>query len=124
VRDVARLDVWHQARTTTRLVYKGTERLPRSERFGLQSQLRRAAVSVVANIAEGCGQGSEGDFERHLRIAAGSAAELETLVIVGRDLGLLTDDPALDAQITLVRKMLNRFVQIVSDSRHRPTAKS
>ena len=77
-------------------VYRVTRNLPADERFGLQRQMRRAGVSVAANIAEGHGRGTQGDFERHLRIAAGSLAEFETLMGVAADLGMI-EGSALDA---------------------------
>jgi len=92
------------------------------ERFGLQSQIRRASVSVVANIAEGCARGSAGDLERHLRFASGSAAEVETLLLIAADLELLPLDPSLMHGITEVRKMLNGFTAAVSRSRRSPSS--
>ena len=74
------LVVWQRAMDMTSLVYRATAELPADERFGLISQARRAAVSVPANLAEGHRRSSTKDYLRFVSIAAGSLAELETLV--------------------------------------------
>jgi four helix bundle protein len=73
-------------------VYRVTEQFPKDERFGLISQLRRAAVSVPANIAEGAGRKSDKEFVYFLSNAQGSASEIETELIIGHRLGYLSDD--------------------------------
>jgi len=70
------LDVWQHARDLTLKVYRVTESFPASERFGLTAQIRRAAVSVTANIAEGCGRRTDCEFARFLDIAMGSASDV------------------------------------------------
>jgi four helix bundle protein len=89
-RDPAKLEVFRLAHELTLEVYRATTRLPDSERFGLQAQLRRAAVSVPANIAEGCARRSAREYERFVDIAAGSAGEVRYLLGLAVDLGLLT----------------------------------
>ena len=84
------LIVWQRARDLVVAVYSLVQRLPASERFGLSEQLRRAAVSVIANIAERHGRLHRGDFLRQLSIAKGSLAELRTLLSVALHLDLLT----------------------------------
>jgi four helix bundle protein len=74
--------------------YAIAKALPDDERFGLSSQLRRASVSMPANIAEGAGRGTPKEFARYLRIARGSASEVEALVTVGHRLGLIERDEA------------------------------
>ena len=91
-RDPAKLSVFHQAHRLALEVYRLTDRLPETERFGLQAQLRRAAVSVPANIAEGCARRSVGDYQRFLNIALGSAVEVRYLIGLVVDLRLLTLD--------------------------------
>src|SRR3989338_9416890 len=81
------LVVWQKAMDFVVSLYKLTEAFPESERFGLSSELRRAAVSVPSNIAEGYRRRSSGDFARFLRIAYGSASELETQLEIARRLG-------------------------------------
>lgn len=79
------LEVWNQTMDLVEQCCRLTERLPRSEEFGLRAQIRRAAVSVPSNIAEGNGRSTTGDYLRHLSIAHGSLMELETqILIVGR----------------------------------------
>jgi four helix bundle protein len=77
--------------------YRLTASLPSDEKFGLTSQIRRAAVSVPANIAEGYGRTHRGDYIHHLSIAKGSLAELETLVTLTARLDLLTREQVLPA---------------------------
>lgn len=71
------LDVWNKAMDLVVQIYRIAEQLPKDERYGLISQIQRAAVSIPSNIAEGHGKGS-GDFRRHVMIARGSLMELET----------------------------------------------
>jgi len=102
------LEVWQQAMTLTRMVYRVVDRLPRQETYVLSDQLRRAAVSVPANIAEGQGRRTDGAFALHIDIALGSIAELETLLQLSTDLGLLSPDEVhpVQEQLTRVRQML------------------
>ena len=88
-------------------VYRLTQDFPSSERFGLTSQMRRAAVSIPSNIAEGAGRGG-GSFQQFLGYAAGSASELDTQIDIARQIGI-GDSAALDraqADNDSVRKML------------------
>ncbi|MEE9297756.1 MAG: four helix bundle protein [Acidimicrobiia bacterium] len=77
MRDYQNLLVWQRADALIPAVYAVARQLPDDERFGLASQLKRAAVSIASNIAEGSGRSSDADFERFLSIAAGSASEAE-----------------------------------------------
>ena len=77
--------------------YRIAAGLPEFERYGLAAQIRRAAVSIPANIAEGCGREIDGPFAQHLRIAQGSLKELETHLLLLRRLGLEADLPITDA---------------------------
>jgi four helix bundle protein len=85
----------------------------------LTSQLRRACASVPANIAEGCGPGSEADFARFLQIAMGSASELEYHLLLARDLNLLrqVEYESLDREVTDVKRMLTSFIQKLNADR-------
>ncbi len=87
------LDVWNRAMDFVVACYRLTDKFPKREEFGLTAQLRRAAISVPTNIAEGHGRSSTGDYLRHLSIAHGSLMELETQLEIGRRLGYL-DEPA------------------------------
>ncbi len=88
----ADLKVWQRAHQLVLRVYALTATFPTDERFGLISQLRRASVSIAANIAEGSRRASPGDFARHLDIAHGSAGETDYLLLVARDLHYAADE--------------------------------
>lgn len=85
-----KLIVWQRAHQLVLLVYKLTEKFPKHEMFGLTSQLRRAMVSVPANVAEGYGAGGKGQFGRYLDIAQGSLTEAEYYLILAQDLAYIT----------------------------------
>ncbi|MDP1912570.1 four helix bundle protein [Brevundimonas sp.] len=89
VRHYRDLLVWQKAIIWGEAVYAATRNWPRDERFGLTSQIRRAAVSVPSNIAEGCARRSTAEFVRFLSIARGSLAEVETQTIIAAKLGYL-----------------------------------
>lgn len=104
-----RLKVWQAGRAFVADIYELTLGFPDDERFGLTSQLRRSAVSIPSNIAEGAGRGGGGrSFAQFLRIAAGSAAEAETQLQLARDVGIgdgaLIDDAA--DRVRVISKML------------------
>ncbi len=80
------LDAWQASRTLAGLTYRATERFPPAERYGLTAQMRRAAVSIMSNIAEGAGRGSDAQFRPFLQIARGSLHELEAQTILASDL--------------------------------------
>ena len=92
-----KLEVWQSARALARLVYSLTDSFPTREQFGLTSQIRRAAVSIGANIAEGSGKNSDRDFARFLEQAYGSAMETASLLQLAVDLGFLEDSNASEA---------------------------
>ena len=87
-----RLDVWNKSIELVMSVYKATEGFPRDERFGLTSQIRRAAVSIPANIAEGAARDSQKEFVHFLSNAQGSASELETEWLIAHKLGYLAKE--------------------------------
>ncbi len=86
---------------------------PKDERFGLVDQICRAAVSIPANIAEGCGRGSDADFARFLQIAMGSASELEYEIFLSKDLGFIDSETQsdLERKIQEVKQMLASFLK-------------
>ena len=96
------LRVWQRGVALAEAVYEATARFPQSETFGLTSQMRRAAVSVPANIAEGHARGTAGEFARSLRTARGSLAELDTHIEIARRRRYLPEAEAV---------RLSRFVQ-------------
>jgi four helix bundle protein len=113
VRSYRDLDVWRKSYALALTMYRATSAFPRSGIFGLTSQLRRAAVSVPANIAEGYCRHSRADYLRFLRIAQGSAGELDTLLSLAHDLSYLSDSVVLEltGQLADVGKMLTRLTQ-------------
>jgi four helix bundle protein len=120
MKDFRDLQVWHKAHVLTLNCYKATSDFPKAEMYGLTSQIRRAAASVAANIAEGCGKRSNGDFQRFLGIAAGSASEVEYHFLLARDLGFLdgAQHKSLDTAVVEVKRMLaSLIIKVESDRR-------
>jgi len=87
-----KLIVWQRAHELTLMIYKASEKFPRNEMFGLTSQMRRSAVSVEANIAEGYALGTGPNYLRHLNISVGSLAETESHIEITHDLEYLSDE--------------------------------
>lgn len=119
MRDFKELKVWQTSHKLTVEVYRATTNLPKEEVYGLTSQMRRAAVSISANIAEGCGRGSEADFARFLWMAAGSASELEYHLLLFHDLRFFEHEvyDSLSSQVAEVKRMLFSFIQkLIADS--------
>ena len=104
--------VWQKAKVIAIRVYRATESFPKSEVFGLCSQMRRAAVSVVSNIAEGQGRGSKPDFANFLCMARGSLLELETQLEISRELGFGKEAELQDIESDCYRLLglLNRLL--------------
>ena len=92
IRNYRDLQVWQKAMDFVVAIYEASAKLPTQERYGLTSQLRRAAVSVPANIAEGSARQGSNELKHHLSIAQGSLGELDTLVRLGARLGYLNDE--------------------------------
>ncbi len=113
--DFRKLKVWQKAHLMTLDVYRTTAKFPREEMYGLTSQLRRAAASIAANVAEGCGRRSDGEMCRFLQIARGSASEVEYHVLLARDLGFVDekDFQKLTRQADEVERMLTRLIQSI-----------
>lgn len=105
--------VWEKGHRLTLAVYKTTATFPREELYGLTSQIRRSCASIPANIAEGCGRSGDAELARFLRIAMGSASELEYHLLLAHDLGLLNtlDHERLTEEVTEVKRMLTSFTK-------------
>lgn len=103
------LKVWQRAHELVLAIYRASAAFPNDERFALTSQLRRAAISIPANIAEGSRRQGQQEYARFLNIAQGSAAETEYLLILSRDLGYLSlpDHEQLAAHLAEVARMLH-----------------
>jgi four helix bundle protein len=104
------LDVWKESIDLIIEIYKVTENFPKTEEFGLTSQMRRASVSVPTNISEGAARNSRREFIQFLRIALSSLSELETLLIISENLRFFQSGPFLD-RITVLRKMLLKLIR-------------
>jgi four helix bundle protein len=113
MRDFTQLKVWERSHQLTLAAYKATTTLPREEQYGLKSQIRRSCASVPANIAEGCGRGSNADLARFLQMALGSASELQYHLLLVHDLSYL--DPhayeRLSGEVTEIKRMLTSFIE-------------
>ncbi len=111
-----KLEVWQRARKLCKSVYNITENYPTSERFGLTSQIQRAAVSIASNIAEGAGRLSKKEFLHFLSISNGSAYELETQVYISKDLEYISEEKEkeLVEELHIIQKMLYKLMQSYS----------
>jgi len=119
MRDFKKLNVWQKAHLLALGVYRATANFPRDELYGLTSQVRRACVSIPANIAEGCGREGEAEFGRFLQIALGSASELEYHLCLAFELKFLNDKEyeLLDSQVVEVKRMLTALVKKLKTDR-------
>jgi four helix bundle protein len=112
-RDPEKLQVFCLAHQLALDIYRVTEALPPAERFGLQAQLRRAAVSIAANLVEGCARRSGRDYRRFVEIALGSAVELRYLLRLTEELGLLTAHP-----VAMCRKRSDHVARALHELLH------
>jgi four helix bundle protein len=113
MQDYKNLKVWERAHQLTLTIYQATSTFPKDELYGLTSQIRRACTSIPANIAEGCGRDGDAEFARFLRIAMGSASELDYHLLLARDLNFLNETAykQLEHGLSEVKRMLNTFLQ-------------
>ena len=113
------LTIWVKGYELTLEIYRITSRFPKDEGYGLTAQIRRAGVSIPANIAEGCGREGDAEFARFLVIAMGSSSELECLFLLARDLRYLNaaDHELLSGRLISLRKMLNVLIQKLKSDR-------
>ena len=102
------MEVWRLERTLTKLVYQHSKKFPDEEEFGLSSQIRRAAVSLPSNVAEGWGRHYTAEFIQFLRKANGSRTELETHLMICADVGLCREEAIkpLLAELTILGKQI------------------
>ena len=122
MQDYQRLRVWRAAHELALDVFGATSRIRRRGRAALLSQMERSASSIGANIAEGCGRDGQADLARFLRIASGSAHELEYHLLLARELGLLgpADATRLGDATTSVKRMLAVLLRRVRDAEAAP----
>jgi four helix bundle protein len=120
MRNYEDLEVWQKSHALTVRIYRTTEGFPRSELFGLTSQIRRSAGSIGANLAEGCGRWGDPELARFVQIAMGSASELQNHLRLAKDLGFLTptDYASLLKLLQSIRQMLTAFLQTLRGKRN------
>ncbi len=126
MRDFRDLVVWERSHRLTLALYRATDRFPKSEMFGLTSQIRRAAASVPTNLAEGCGRWGDGDMGRFVQIAMGSASEVDYLMLLARDLEYLPAGQyeAASAELDEIRRMLTALYKRIRRVPERQAAPS
>ena len=114
------LKVWQRSHQLVLELYRVTSNFPKSEVYGLTSQLRRAAASVPMNIVEGCGRGSNAELGRFLWIAMGSAAEVEYQCLLAHDLKFMTEVEfaKMSSEIVEIRRMLNALIHKVAQPKN------
>jgi four helix bundle protein len=112
IRDYKELLVWQKAMELVTEVYRLVKLLPKEETYALSDQMRRAAVSIPSNIAEGYNRNTDKELIQFFNIARGSCAELETQILIGRNLEYLSIDQSAKAMDLCmeIRKMLNSFI--------------
>ncbi|MBE0647129.1 MAG: four helix bundle protein [Bacteroidales bacterium] len=114
------LDLWQLSMTFVTEIYSLTDAFPVSERYGLTAQLRRAAVSVPSNIAEGSAHQSARELIRYLYIALGSLAEIETQLGIAKRLGYFTDSYELKTQSFRIKRMTIKLIQSLRNRQNNP----
>jgi len=126
VGDFRKLEVWQVAHKVACEIYRETANFPKTEAYGLTSQLRRSAASIPANIAEGCGRRGDAEFGRFVRISLGSATELEYHLLLSHDVGFLSASPyeSLSAQVLRIQGMLAGLNRALKNPRAKPIAHS
>ena len=119
MKDFRQLTVWQKSHELTLSIYERTTSFPREELYGLTSQIRRAASSIPANLAEGCGADGDAELARYCRIARASASELEYHILLSRDLKLMSTDAyeKLTERVVEIKRMLTRLIQKLSADR-------
>ncbi len=123
MQDFRKLNVWRKSHRLTLDIYMATRGFPKDELYGLTSQTRRAAASIPANIAEGCGRDGGADLARFLQIAVGSASELEYHLLLARDLRFLDGEhwTNLAGDVCEIKQMLTSLMRKVRQPKTRVT---
>jgi four helix bundle protein len=111
------LKVWQKGIELVKMIYSATDSFPKAELFGLTSQIRRSAVSIPSNIAEGAGRNSDKELIHFLYITLGSASELETQIIIAKELSFLEKDKSNEIQerILEIIKMTSSLVKSIKN---------
>jgi four helix bundle protein len=113
------LVVWKKGVSLSLLIYRATEKFPQRELYGLASQMRRAAISIPSNIAEGKSRRTRADFAHFLHMALGSASELETQLLIARELELCSESQyeEINSLLSEVSKMLRAIIEKLATRR-------
>ncbi|WP_411766054.1 four helix bundle protein [Winogradskyella sp. A3E31] len=115
MRNFRTLDIWKNGITIVKQIYILSQQLPTEEKFGLRSQITRAAISIPCNIAEGCSRNSELEFKRFLEIAMGSLFEVETQLIISQELEFISEEDLksifelLNKEAKMINSLINRI---------------
>lgn len=119
IQDYKKLQVWEKSMNLVTAVYTLTKKFPDDEKFGLTSQIRRSAISISSNIAEGKMRGGDLEFKRFLLIAFASGAELETQLLISKNLNYIKDKEyaMIEEMLSEVMKMLNSLITKLGASR-------
>lgn len=113
MRNFRALDVWKESIALVKEVYLLINKLPDFENFGLKSQMSRCVISIPSNIAEGCAKDSQKDFVRFLQISLGSAFELETHLVICKELSYLSleEEIILNEKLNILQKRINTLIK-------------
>lgn len=107
------LDAWHKSMDLVTKIYTLTKDYPNHEVYGITSQIRRAAVSIPSNIAEGSARNTKKEYVQFLYIALGSASELETLILISENLHYLESASNIVKEITSIRQMILGLIRFL-----------
>ncbi len=118
MRDFRKLEIWKNGIELVKEIYLMTRDFPDTEKFGLISQMQRAAVSIPSNIAEGCSRNSEIEYKRFLEIAIGSSFELETQIIISTELGFKKPEQTSNTiqELNTLQKQINSLITIIANN--------
>ena len=119
MRDYKKINAWTRSHRFVLGVYTLTEKFPSDEKFGIISQLRRAALSIPTNIAEGCGRSTERELVRFMDIASGSASEVDYLLYMAMELKYIDQNKydRANNELTEIRKMISGYIKTVRNSK-------
>lgn len=119
MRNFRNFEIWKRSIELSKVIYEVTKLFPSNERFGLTSQIQRAAVSIASNIAEGSSRKSEADFARFLEISLGSAFEVETQLTIAKEIGYLDDINYVKilSEINIIQKQINSLITKIRTGR-------
>lgn len=104
------LDVWKKSIELVKEIYILVKYLPKEETYALSDQIRRSAISIPSNIAEGSGRNGTKEYLQFLYIALGSLCELETQIIISKEIGYINNTEKLEDNMTTIKKMINSMI--------------